>query len=137
MQNPGQPPASGWLPAAAVLALPFVTPGSPVSFVPVAMEQSQHLSITGSIAELHQDVAAGLTLTLTNVSDALSTVRSITVRVTSASAGCPVTALSMGTWTGSLAVPAHGASRAVVPVTLHDPASRCGNATWQLAYTSA
>jgi hypothetical protein len=126
-----------WIPAAAVLALPFFTPGSPVSIVPVAMEQSQELSISGSVHDLRHGVSAGLTLTLNNMSDAMSTVRSITVRVTDASAGCPVTALSAGAWTGSLTVPAHGAARAVVPVTLHDPQGRCSSATWQLAYTSS
>lgn len=126
-----------WLPAAAVLALPFFTPGSPVSLLPVAMEQSQQLTISGSIDDLRHDVAAGLTLTLNNASDVLSTVRTITIKVTGASAGCPLSALSAAAWSGSLAVPAHGVARAVVPVTLHDSAGRCDNATWQLAYTSA
>ncbi len=126
-----------WIPAAAVLALPFFTPGSPVSVVPVAMEQSTQLSISGSIEGLRQGVPAGLKLTLRNASDALSTVRSITVRVTEATAGCPTSALSAGTWTGTLVVPAHGAALATLPVALHDPAGKCSNATWQLAYTSS
>lgn len=125
-----------WLPALAVLALPFFTPGSPVSLVPVAMEQSQ-LSITGSIEGLSHGVPAGLKLTLHNASDAVSTVRSITVRVTGATGSCPVTALSASTWSGTLAVPAHAAAEAVVAVALHDPAGKCSNTTWQLAYTSS
>ena len=125
-----------WLPAAAVLALPFFTPGSPVSLVPIAMEQPQQLTISGSIDGLRHDVAAGLTLTLNNASDAVSTVHSITVKVTGASAGCPADALSAGTWTGALVVAAYGAAKATVPVTLHDPAGKCNNATWQLAYAS-
>jgi hypothetical protein len=126
-----------WLPAAAVIALPFFTPGSPVSMVPVSMAQSQQLSISGDIAGLREGAAAGLTLTLTNASDAVSTVHAITVRVTGASAGCPAGALSPAAWAGTLAVPAHGAARAVVPVTLHAAAGRCSNATWKLAYTSS
>jgi hypothetical protein len=125
-----------WLPAAAILALPFFTPGSPVSVVAVAMEQQQ-LTITGNVDGLRHGVAAGLTLTLNNASDALSTVHSVTVRVTNASGGCPAAALATGTWAGALLVPAHGSAQAVVPVTLHDAAGRCRHATWQLAYTSA
>jgi hypothetical protein len=126
-----------WLPAAAVVVLPFFTPGSPVSMVSVAMQQSQQLSISGDITGLREGASAGLTLTLTNASDAVSTVRSITVRVTKASAGCPDSALSAAAWAGSLVVPAHGAARTVVPVTLRASAGRCSNATWQLAYTSS
>jgi hypothetical protein len=125
-----------WLPAAAVIALPFFTPGSPVSVVPVAM-QTQQLTISGSIAGLHDGASSGLALTLDNGSDAPSEVHSITVRVTGASDGCPTTALSARTWAGTLVVPPHGSGQAVVPVTLHDADGRCGNATWQLAYTSS
>jgi hypothetical protein len=126
-----------WLPAAAVLAVPFFTPGSPVSLVPVALGQSQQLTISGAVDGLRQDVAASLTLTLHSAADVEIAVRSITVRVTGASAGCPAAALSTGGWTGSLVVPAHGTATAVVPVTLLDGGSNCAGATWQLAYTSA
>ncbi|MDT7570525.1 MAG: hypothetical protein QOE05_699 [Actinomycetota bacterium] len=125
-----------WLPAAAVLALPFFTPGSPVSLVSVALEQAEQLTICGSFDGLRNGVPAGLTLTLNNPADAASTVRSVTVRVTAASDGCPADALSTGTWAGALVVPASGAANVRVPVTLHDATGRCANATWQLAYTS-
>ncbi|MDT7539233.1 MAG: hypothetical protein QOI82_2818 [Actinomycetota bacterium] len=105
--------------------------------VSVAMEQSQQLSISGDIAGLREGASAGLTLTLTNASDAVSTVRAITVRVTGASAGCPAGALSAAAWAGTLLVPAHGAARAVVPVTLRASAGHCSDATWQLAYASS
>jgi hypothetical protein len=128
---------ASWLPAAAVIAVPFFSPGSPVSLVPVAMEQSSHVTISGSVQGLRHDAAAVLSLTLRSAGDAAVTVRSISVRVTSASAGCPVAALSAGSWSGSLIVPAHGAAHATVPVALTDAGGRCAGATWQLAYTSA
>ena len=120
-----------------VLALPFFTPGSPVSIVPVAMEQSQQVVISGSIDGLHQGVAAGLNLTLRSGADIATDVSSITVRVTGASAGCSADALSVGAWAGRLVVPAQGEAHAVVPVTLHDASGSCADATWQLTYTSA
>jgi hypothetical protein len=126
-----------WVPAAAVIALPFFTPGSPVSLVRVAVEQSQQLTITGSVDGLRPGVAADLTLTLDNRSDEPSTVHSVGVRVTGATSGCPLAALSARSWTGVLVVPAHGVATAVVPVTLTDSAGECAGTTWQLAYTSS
>lgn len=126
-----------WLPAAAVLALPFATPGSPVSLVRVALQSSPQLTISGAIDGLRPGVAAGLTLTLRNGSDAPVTVRTVRVRVTSAPAGCPAGALAPGSWRGALVVPAHSAAEVLVPVTLDDPGGRCTGATWRLAYTSA
>jgi hypothetical protein len=128
---------ASWLPAAAVIAVPFFTPGSPVSLVPVAMEQSTQLTISGSVEGLRHDAASVLSLTLRSAGDAAVTVRSISVRVTGATAGCPLTALSAGAWSGTLVVPAHGSAQASVPVSLRDAANRCAGATWQLAYTSA
>ena len=128
---------AAWLPAAAVMALPFFSPGSPVSLVSASFDQAQQLTITGSIDGLREGVRADLTLTLRSRSDGPTAVHSVTVRVTGASPGCPSSALWAGTWSGALVVPAHGEARASVPVTLHDPAGACRDATWQLAYTSA
>ncbi|MBK5308021.1 MAG: hypothetical protein JJD92_15150 [Frankiaceae bacterium] len=126
-----------WLAAAAVLAVPFFSPGSPVSLVRVAMEEPAHVSISGSIQGLRPDVAAALSLTLRNDAAAAVVVRSLTARVTGASPGCAPSALSIGSWSGRLVVPAHGQSTASVPVKLHDPAGSCAGATWKLSYTSA
>jgi hypothetical protein len=128
---------AAWVPAAAVIAAPFFAPGSPVSLVPVALQQSSELTISGSVHGLLHGAAAGLGLTLHSDSDVAVTIHSITVRVTGASEGCSPTALSTEAWSGSLVVPAHGEAQATVPVTLHDAAGACAGATWQLAYASA
>lgn len=126
-----------WLAAAAVLAVPFLSPGSPVSLVQVALEKSAQLTISGSVEGLRHDLPAALALTLSSGSDTAVVVRSLTARVTGASAGCPANALSIGSWTGRLVVPAHGHAAADVPVRLRDVGSKCTGATWQLSYTSA
>jgi hypothetical protein len=126
-----------WVLACGVVALPFLTPGSPVSLVPVALEQSQQLAITGSVDGLRPGQPAHLTLTVHNRSGADSAVSTLTVRVAGASAGCSAGALSVGRWSGHLVVPAHRSVQAAVPVTLHDAAGRCANATWQLVYNAS
>jgi hypothetical protein len=126
-----------WLGAAAVLATPFFSPGSPVSLVRVAVEEPAHLTISGSISDLRHAVPATLTLTLTSGSAAAVVVRSVAVRVTGASRGCAPAALTVGGWSGELTVPPHGHAATPVRVRLDDPHGHCGGATWQLAYTSA
>jgi hypothetical protein len=126
-----------WIGAAAVLATPFFSPGSPVSLVRVAVEQPTHLTISGSVHGLRHAVPATLQLTLTSGSEAAVVVRSLTVQVTGASHGCAPAALAVGSWAGALVVPAHGSATAGVGVTLNDPHGHCTGGTWQLAYTSA
>ena len=71
-------PSNPYLTSSRVLAagcnglVPFFTPGSPVSLVPVAMEQSSQLTISGSVEGLRADAAAVLNLTLRSASDAPS-----------------------------------------------------------------
>jgi hypothetical protein len=126
-----------WLGAAAVLATPFFSPGSPVSFVRVAVEKPIQLVISGSISDLHAGQPAMLLLTLTSAAEQAVVVRSVTVRVTGATAGCSAAALHVGSWAGQLSVREHGRATASVPVSLDDPKGRCIGATWQLAYVSA
>lgn len=148
MPSPGAPPFRRtapmrlvrlltWVGALAVLATPFFSPGSPVSFVRVALEQPAQLEITGSVDGLRNGIPARLALTLTSGASEEVVVRSVVVRVTGASTGCTPSALSVGTWNGELLVPAHGHATAAIPVTLHDATGGCTGATWQLAYTSA
>ncbi|MCU1591315.1 MAG: hypothetical protein JWP11_2571 [Frankiales bacterium] len=126
-----------WVAGAAVLAIPFASPGGPISLVHVALEQPVPLHISGSVSGLRHGLPAVLALTLRSRSDAEVIVSSVTARATGASAGCPVGALSIGAWTGRLAVPAHGNAAAAIPVVLHDATGACAGATWQLAYTSS
>jgi hypothetical protein len=124
-----------WIAAAAVLALPFVSPGSPVSLVRMAVE-GPSLKITGSIDGLAGGVPARLALTLHSVGSSDTVVRGLTARVTDASTGCPATALTITAWEGRLVVPAHGTATATLPVALHVAPGECVGATWQLAYAS-
>jgi hypothetical protein len=125
-----------WLGAAAVLATPFFSPGSPLSFAQVALEEPMALTITGSIDGLRHDVPARLALTLSSRAADPVVVHSVTVRVTDAPPGCSPDALSVGDWSGELGVPAYGRATAAVRVLLHDPTGGCTGATWQLGYTS-
>ena len=126
-----------WAGAAAVLAAPLMSPGGPVSLVRVAVEQPTSLTISGSVEGLRDATPAKLTLTLTSRADSATVVRSVEVRVTGASAGCPRTALAARSWSGQLTVPAHGRAAVVVRVELRDPHGACTGSTWRLAYTSA
>jgi hypothetical protein len=125
-----------WAAATAVLVVPFVSPGSPVSLVNVALEQSSPLTITGRIDGLLPHVPAGLVLDLHNASDLDVSVRSVQAHVTGAPDGCSADALSLGRWSGTLQVPAHGKASATIPVQLSATGSGCLGATWQLAYAS-
>ena len=125
-----------WLAAAVVVAIPFASPGSPVSLIPVALEQSIPLTITGSITGLAPGVPTLLQLTLHNGSDVAVPVRTLTVTVTGGSAGCPPQSLSIGNWTGLTTVPAHSHTVAALPLRLRKSADGCAGATWQLAYAA-
>jgi hypothetical protein len=126
-----------WAAAAAVLAVPLLSPGSPVSLVHVSLQQPAGMSISGRIDNLVPGVPAELQLTLRSEADAVTPVQTVTVRVTGASAGCPATALSVGSWSGELSVAPHAAVQVSVPVLLHRGVAGCAASTWRLAYTSA
>jgi hypothetical protein len=124
-----------WIAAVAVLAVPFVSPGSPVSLVRMAVE-GPSLKITGNIDGLSAGVPARLALTLHSAGSSDTVVTGLTARVTGSPNGCPATSLTIKPWEGRLLVPAHGTATASLPVALHVAPGECVGATWQLAYAS-
>jgi hypothetical protein len=123
---------AAWLAAAFVVVTPLTSPGGPLSFAHVAMEQPV-LSVSGSIDGLEVGRPASLALTVSNSSDDAVVVHQLTARVTAASAGCDLAALRIRPWRGSLLVPAHGSAAGVLPVLL---TRACPSASWSLAYTA-
>jgi hypothetical protein len=126
-----------WLAAVAVLAVPFASPGSPVSLVHVAMNEPAGLVVTGDISGLAPGVAAVLTLTVHNPSSMPATVSSLTTRVTGGTGPCRSAALSVQPWSGRVDVPSHSAVTVTVPVTMPRAARSCAGTSWQLRYTAA
>jgi hypothetical protein len=124
-----------WVAAAAVLALPLFSPGSPVSLVKVA-QASPSLTITGDIDGLVPGRPGELVLTLHNADASAAVVRGLSAAVTTGSAGCPASALAIEPWRGRVVVPAHDTATVPLAVRLSAPAGTCGGATWTLTYTS-
>lgn len=95
------------------------------------------VTITGDVTGL---VAGGpsvpLTLTLHNAGDVAAPIHEVTTAVT-APAGCAATDLAVGTWQGSVSVPAGGTARVTVPVRLAaGTPDRCRTAAYALGYSA-
>jgi hypothetical protein len=126
-----------WLVAALAVVLAVTGPGGPLPLSRVAFEQPT-LTITGSIEDLEPGRPASLVLTVTSTASYGVVVHALGARVTAAApAGCPVSALQVRPWRGSLPVPAHGRAQAPLAIRLAADATACRGATWQLAYSSS
>jgi hypothetical protein len=125
-----------WAVAAAVVAVPFASPGGPLSLVPIDFTQPAPLTIAGDIAGLRAHQPGRLTLTLRSSGSEAVVVTAVTVRVAAAPQGCPSGALSVGGWTGRVTVPGQGSTAVSVPVTLQAADAACLGGTWKLTYAS-
>ena len=94
------------------------------------------LTVSGSVQDLQVGATGALQLTVRNDGATDAVVTALTARVTSASAGCPVSALTVRPWSGRLVVPAGGTAQRSLPVTVADVGG-CAGATWQLAYSAS
>jgi hypothetical protein len=99
------------------------------------------LTIEGSISGVVAGApSAPLRLTLRNPGAAARTVTRVTAESTGVRDGAPACHgdhLSVGDWTGSLTVPAHGTATVTIPVAVSaDLPADCVSATWGLAYTA-
>lgn len=127
---------ASWAVAAAIVAVPFASPGGPLSLVPVDFAQPAPLTIAGDIAGLRAHHPGRLTLTLRSRANEAVVVTAVTARVTAAPRGCPAGALTVGGWTGHVVVPGQGSTAVSVPITLQADAAACLGGTWQLTYAS-
>lgn len=119
--------ASAWAVSGLLLGVPLLAQGA---------SAQPPLRVTGSVSDLRAGAAGSLALTVANDGDADVVVTSLSARVTSATAGCPLSALSMRAWSGRLVVPAGGEAGQVLSVRVGSEPG-CANATWQLAYTAS
>jgi hypothetical protein len=95
------------------------------------VERRPVLSVTGDVSGLLPGRPGRLVLTVHNGGTSAAVVHRLTTSVRSQAPGCTLT---VGTWGGSLTVPAGGAvSRAVV---VQAAGARCASAAWDLDYTA-
>lgn len=127
--------SAAWALSLLVAGVTLAAPGSPLMVLRDA-SAADPLVISGNLTGMVPGVAGSLVLTVRNDGSEPAMVSGLTARVTAAPAGCPAGALGIGTWQGELAVPAHGAAKAVLPAVLGSSAAGCKGATWSLAYSS-
>jgi hypothetical protein len=111
------------------------SPGSKSS--PASPQSKAHGSfgIAGSVKGLYPGLSTPLVLTVSNRQSFTVVVTSITTAVTGASASCPVSMLSVSTFSGKLSVPAMGSAKTSVVVRmLRSAPDACISANFWLAY---
>ena len=99
------------------------------------------ITIEGSISGVHAGApSAPLRLTLRNPGDVpkdVTRVRADSTGVVAGPAHCDGGYLTVGTWTGTLTVPAHGSAELTLPVAVAaDLPEDCVTVSWGLVYTA-
>lgn len=99
------------------------------------------ITIEGSISGVVAGApSAPLRLTLRNPGDVAKTITRVRADSTGVDAGaatCDAAMLTVGEWTGTVEVPAHGAAGVTLPVAIAaELPAECVTATWGLVYTA-
>ena len=111
------------------------TGGAAHAAPPVGAAIKAGFSISGSVQGLYPGAKLALDLHLVNQLAAALTVTSVTTVATSPSALCSSTNLTVSAFAGHLALPAHGATTAVVSVGLaHSAPNGCQGVVFALTY---